>query len=371
MPTKRIIIADDALDFGRMLQASLATLDIRLNVTLVPSAEEALLETRRGATDLLISDVRLPGMSGFDLVRKARVRYPDLKIIVITGLKDETMPRQAESAGANAFFTKPVTVAEFLQCVEELLGVATTAPKPAPQPKAAPLNEAIPGLLATLRGRLGAKSVALVKAPAEVLAQAGDDLAAPLDTLLEATAALEKTARALGRQSGVMAFDGHGGDLLAAPVGPAALICALEPGSSTLRLALAVEEMLAAQQMLLPLLVAQPPAAVVPVVVEATPQTPPEPVTAAPVEPEVAAPTPAAPPPPLPDLDSVEEDLSGLEALFGPTPTATAPAAITDLDSFWEQAAAKSAGASATPAKDALSFEDALRLGLAPPEEEA
>ncbi len=367
MPTKRVIIADDALDFGRMLQASLATLDFQPKVTLVPSAEEALLETRRGATDLLISDVRLPGMSGFDLVRKARVRYPDLKIIVVTGLKDETMPRQAESAGANAFFNKPVPIGEFLQCVQELLGQAGATPRPAPQPPAPRIHESIPGLLANLRGRLGARAVLLANAAAEVLAQAGEAISAPLPAVLEAAAALEKTARLLGRQSGVMAFDGHGGDLLVAPCAPGTLICALEPGSSTLRLALAVEEMLAAQQKLnnLPAEAAvEPPAHPSQPVIEESAVEPAAAVTAAPVSTPVEE-APAAPPA-LPDLDSVEEDLGDLEGLFGPGQPA---APISDLDSFWEQAAANS-GAAGDPASNALSFEDALRLGLTPPQAE-
>jgi hypothetical protein len=110
--------------------------------------------------------------------------------------------------------------------------------------------------------------------------------------------------------------------------------------------------------------VVEPPARPSQPVIEEAAAEPAAAVTAAPVSTPVEE-APAAPPT-LPDLDSVEEDLGDLEGLFGPGQSA---APVSDLDSFWEQAAANS-GAAAAPASNALSFEDALRLGLTPPQAE-
>mgnify|MGYP000878517152 CR=1 FL=1 len=351
MPTKRIIIADDALDFGRMLQASLTTLGSHLKVTLVPSAEEALLETRRGATDLLISDVRLPGMSGFELVRKARVHYPGLKIIVITGLKDDTMRQQAEAAGADAFFTKPLTIAEFLQTAQGLLDLP--AGQPASAAAAAPaarLPDGAAQSLESLRARLGAKTVALLDENAKAAALSGVPLDVDLQPVLEAARVMDKVARLLSRAGGVLAFDGPGYDLLLAPVAGMTLVCVLENSPGKLRLALAVEEMLAAQKTL-------PAAVAAPKMVETpapAPSSQPAVAETPPSQPE--APVVAAPA--LPALEDIEEDLGGLEGLFEHT---AAPLPNLDLDSFWEQAAAST---SSSAAPGALSFEDAQRLGL-------
>jgi CheY-like chemotaxis protein len=370
MPTKRVIIADDALDFGRMLQASLATLDIKLKITLVPSAEEALLETRRGATDLLISDVRLPGMSGFELVRKARVHYPALKIIVVTGMRDETMRQQAEAAGADAFFNKPLSMADFLDTAQALLGVAAAPEKKAAPPESMqpPVNARVGELLANLRGRLGARSVVLADASGGVLSNAGDSSALPsagLASILEGLKAVEKTARLLGRADGMLALDGQDGDIAAVALRDMALVVMLPPGPSALRLALAVEEILAAQTELAALLNEKP--------APAAPPSPAEIAPAALAENAAGAPTPAltpepAPPAPvLPELDGVEEDLGGLEGLFEQKPP---QAGSLDLDSFWEQAATTSGAGASAPTSNALSFEDALRLGITPPGEE-
>lgn len=358
MPTKRIIIADDALDFGRMLQASFTTLGSHLKVTLVPSAEEALLETRRGATDLLISDVRLPGMSGFELVRKARVHYPRLKIIVITGVKDESMRQQAEAAGADAFFTKPLTIAEFLQVAQNLLDLPAAPPAPPAVPTpAAPaprLDSGASVVLDHLRGRLGAKTAALVDDGGNTVALAGSPLDGDAQPVLEASRTLVRVARQLERAGGVVAFDGPGYDLLLGPAGGMTLVCVLENGPGNLRLALAVEEILAAQKTL----------AAAPKTAEALDDIParqPPQEETRPLAPE----TPAAAAPLLPALEDIEEDLGGLEGLFE---HASAPLPGRDVDSFWEQAAASGGSASTPPG--ALSFEDAQRLGLDLPEKD-
>lgn len=362
MPTKRIIIADDALDFGRMLQASLTTLGPHLKVTLVPSAEEALLETRRGATDLLISDVRLPGMSGFELVRKARVHYPGLKIIVITGLKDESMAQQANAAGANAFFTKPLTIADFLQTAQDLLEMPTAEAAPA-SPPAAPVETPVPrlaegalALLDGLRARLGAETTAMVDERANAAALSGSPLDCDLQPVLEAARVMDKVARLLNRAGGVLAFDGPDDDLLLAPAGGMTLVCVLKNSPSKLRLALAVEEILAAQKLLNAVPAAQK-AIEAPAAAPASDLKPVESPPPAPQEPPAAVPL-------LPSLDDVEEDLGALEGLFEQP---AAPPSALDLDSFWEQAAASS-GSAAAPG--GLSFVDAQRLGLDLPEKD-
>jgi CheY-like chemotaxis protein len=73
---KRVLIVDDALELGRFLQAALKTLRPPVESVLVPSAEEAILESSQTAPDLLVADIRLPGISGLELVRKIRNRTP-------------------------------------------------------------------------------------------------------------------------------------------------------------------------------------------------------------------------------------------------------------------------------------------------------
>ena len=102
MPLKRILIIDDARDVGRMHQQALRTLYPRVPVTFVPSPEEALVEVTTFTVDVMVVDIRLPGMSGIDLVRRVRLRQPDIKVIMITGMYLDEAIEAAEPRGGRS-----------------------------------------------------------------------------------------------------------------------------------------------------------------------------------------------------------------------------------------------------------------------------
>ena len=138
MAEKHVLIVDDAIELGRLLQSAVQTLDASLKLTVVPSAEEAILASSRHTVQLLISDVRLPGMSGFDLAERMRKRNPNLEVILITGMTDRNLRKQAEESGA-VFFQKPLKMDAFLAAVQKSLGLAGVQAAPlaeelAPQP---------------------------------------------------------------------------------------------------------------------------------------------------------------------------------------------------------------------------------------------
>jgi CheY-like chemotaxis protein len=147
-----------------MLRFGLDSLGRDLEVITAPSGEEALLEISRQPVDLLIADVRLAGMTGLDLFAKARMLYPQAKVILITGFTDPLTQHQVAAAGADAFFFKPVQLADFLNAVAECLG---------PLPPAAPAQN-LADRLTGLRQELKAISVALIDDRGRLLAIAGD-----------------------------------------------------------------------------------------------------------------------------------------------------------------------------------------------------
>src|SRR5574338_855143 len=106
---KRVLIVDDAIELGRMLKDALKTVYPDLAVSLVPSAEEALLEANRYRVDLLVSDIRLPGMTGLELIRKIRLRQPEIRVILITGLgQDDNLTRRKDEVHPDIFLRKPI-----------------------------------------------------------------------------------------------------------------------------------------------------------------------------------------------------------------------------------------------------------------------
>jgi CheY-like chemotaxis protein len=108
-----ILVVDDEPDvevlfrqqFRRDLRAG------RFNMAFAQSAPAAL-ETMSAAGDasliLILSDINMPGMSGLELLPKAKAARPDVPIIMITAYGDAETKRKALEGGAEALLTKPI-----------------------------------------------------------------------------------------------------------------------------------------------------------------------------------------------------------------------------------------------------------------------
>jgi CheY-like chemotaxis protein len=122
-----ILIVDDEPDvadlfrqqFRRDLRASRFAMDF------ASSAQEALtkVESASGKSDLILilSDINMPGMSGLDLLPKARVARPDVPVIMITAYGDAETRRKATEGGAAGLFTKPIDFPELRQTIDQRL----------------------------------------------------------------------------------------------------------------------------------------------------------------------------------------------------------------------------------------------------------
>lgn len=123
MTAKRILIVDDALELGRLLKATLNTLNKDLDVIVAASVDEIFVEADKGGVDLLITDFRLPGLAGIEMIKKIRVKQPDIKIILITALNDDQLPQEVKALQINFTLKKPMEIEEFLQAAKKCLGL--------------------------------------------------------------------------------------------------------------------------------------------------------------------------------------------------------------------------------------------------------
>lgn len=130
----KILIVDDQREVRRMIRDALQAQFPNALLQDVPSAEEAMVLLSHDRFDLLVVDVRLAGMSGLEMVEKARRRHPDLNIVVVTGLSDPKIHQQLSEAPIQAWFAKPLSIDAFLTGVTNLLG-QTTKPLPLSQPE--------------------------------------------------------------------------------------------------------------------------------------------------------------------------------------------------------------------------------------------
>ena len=76
-------------------------------VTLASSAAEALEKLESEKYDLLLSDVKMPGMNGFELLEKVKNKWSDMAVIVMTGYGDAYTIKEALMKGADEYLSKP------------------------------------------------------------------------------------------------------------------------------------------------------------------------------------------------------------------------------------------------------------------------
>lgn len=120
MAHRRVVhVIDDAADVCEALKVLLHTAGLEART--YASAEEFLAEVRLNRPMCLLVDVRLPGMSGLDLVRQLQQSPMRPVVVMITGHGDVPLAVQAMRAGALHFMEKPFEPAELLQTIEEAL----------------------------------------------------------------------------------------------------------------------------------------------------------------------------------------------------------------------------------------------------------
>jgi DNA-binding NarL/FixJ family response regulator len=119
---KRIAIVEDNVDMQliyRMIFRKYKDMEIGAQFS---SAEEALGQLDALSADIIIIDISLPGMSGIDLTKVVRAKYPRLPILVVTGHDRHRYLNAALEAGADVLITKG-DARELVAVVKKLLDV--------------------------------------------------------------------------------------------------------------------------------------------------------------------------------------------------------------------------------------------------------
>jgi two-component system response regulator HydG len=115
----RILVVDDSQDTREVLQRNLSALGY--DVHTAPGAREALEVLAARGIDVVVTDLKMPGMSGLDLVRHVRENNKDIEILVITGYASVEGAVEAVKSGAEAFLAKPFTDEELAGAVQKAL----------------------------------------------------------------------------------------------------------------------------------------------------------------------------------------------------------------------------------------------------------
>src|SRR3990172_8051535 len=112
----RILVVDDAPDTLEGLERNLAAQGFE--VLTAPGVAEAVKALEARSVDVVITDLKMPGLSGLELVRHVRENFRDTEVLMITGYPTVEGGVQAVKSGADSFLAKPFTDEELQRAVD-------------------------------------------------------------------------------------------------------------------------------------------------------------------------------------------------------------------------------------------------------------
>jgi PAS domain S-box-containing protein len=118
--TERVLVVDDQVEILNLLDDVLR--GAGYVVAKANGGDEALARLRTERFDLVITDLGMPGMSGWELSRETRKLRPEMRILLLTGWAATLDPEEIERNGVNATLKKPFEMNELLHMIRDVLG---------------------------------------------------------------------------------------------------------------------------------------------------------------------------------------------------------------------------------------------------------
>jgi two-component system NarL family response regulator len=116
----RVLIADDHRLFAEALEAILATDDRIEVVGQAGDGSEAVELARRLGPDLVLMDVSMPVLDGFEATREIRAEAEDVRVLMLTGSNSRADVDRSREAGASGYVTKDRIASELVTAIVEV-----------------------------------------------------------------------------------------------------------------------------------------------------------------------------------------------------------------------------------------------------------
>ncbi len=201
----RILLVDDEEQVLFVVSESLKKLSNHCEIVTVQDGYQALALHEDSPFDLVITDVKMPGMDGIQLTKAIHAITPQVTVIWMTGFGNEAIRNEARRLGVQYFLSKPLDIADIRQIARKAL--ATTQrqqqPRDIPSPASSPDN-ALQTRMQRLHNDTGAYAVLLITAtgnPIEIVGATQDLDVAALSALIAGNfLAAHEIAKMLGRE---------------------------------------------------------------------------------------------------------------------------------------------------------------------------
>ena len=108
MKDMKVLLVDDEEEFVKALAERLQMRDLRSDTVL--DGEEALSYVEDQEPDVMVLDLKMPGIDGMEVLRQVRKAYPKIQVIILTGHGTEKHEEEAKRLGAFDYLEKPVNL---------------------------------------------------------------------------------------------------------------------------------------------------------------------------------------------------------------------------------------------------------------------
>ena len=119
---KKVLIVDDEETLTWSMSKSLSKDKDKYEVIIANNGKEALTLLKDNKIDLVISDIRMPDISGLDLLVKIKKDYPDTKVIIMTAYGSSDVQREANRRGSLYYVEKPFEISDIRKIIIDLIG---------------------------------------------------------------------------------------------------------------------------------------------------------------------------------------------------------------------------------------------------------
>jgi len=113
----RVMLVDDEIDFLDTLIKRMEKRNVAVKGA--NSGEQALLLLDEGLVDVIVLDVKMPGMDGIDTLKEIKRRHPLIEVILLTGHANVEVAIQGMELGAFDYLIKPISIDELLYKVQD------------------------------------------------------------------------------------------------------------------------------------------------------------------------------------------------------------------------------------------------------------
>jgi len=116
---KKILIVDDNPNMSSLLSEMLEVFDYKS--VRAGDGHEALNELKSNDFSMVITDMRMPNMTGLELLKEVKSKYPKVPVVIISGYSASQIESQSELAQADGFLGKPLMMSDIEQLLSTLL----------------------------------------------------------------------------------------------------------------------------------------------------------------------------------------------------------------------------------------------------------